>query len=76
MHGEFENNSTMIFTGPLTVTNGVVAEGGLSNAIFGKVDGAIKRYRGEVEPVSRQRSERQRECAGNEPRQDVQHLYG
>jgi hypothetical protein len=40
MHGEFENDSTMIFTGPLTVTNGVVAEGGLSNAIFGKVDGA------------------------------------
>jgi hypothetical protein len=28
-----------------------------------------------VEPVSRQRSEWQRECAGNEPRQDVQHLY-
>jgi hypothetical protein len=39
MHGEFENNSTMIFAGPLTVTNGVVAEGGLNNAIFGKVDG-------------------------------------
>jgi hypothetical protein len=30
----------------------------------------------EVGPVSRQRSERQRKCAGNEPRQDVQHLYG
>ena len=76
MHGEFENDSTMTFSGPLTVANGVVVEGGLSNAIFGKVERRIKRYRGEVEPVSRQRSERQRECAGNEPRQDVQHLYG
>jgi hypothetical protein len=40
MHGEFENDSTMTLGGPLTATNGVVAEGGLSNAIFGKVDGA------------------------------------
>jgi hypothetical protein len=39
MHGEFENGSTMSFTGPLTATNGVVFEGGLSNAIFGKVSG-------------------------------------
>ena len=40
MHGEFENNSTMTFSGPLTAANGVVVEGGLSNAIFGKVEGA------------------------------------
>ena len=39
MHGEFENDSMMIFTGPLIATNGVVVEGGLSNAIFGKVSG-------------------------------------
>ena len=39
MHGEFENNSTMTFSGPLTAANGVVVEGGLSNAIFGKVSG-------------------------------------
>ena len=39
MHGEFENDSTMTFSGPLTVGNGVVVEGGLSNAIFGKVSG-------------------------------------
>jgi hypothetical protein len=39
MHGEFENDSTMTFSGPLTVANGVVIEGGLSNAIFGKVSG-------------------------------------
>jgi hypothetical protein len=40
MHGEFENDSTMTFSGPLTAANGVVVEGGLSNAIFGKVEGA------------------------------------
>jgi hypothetical protein len=40
MHGEFENDSTMTFSGPLTAANGVVVEGGLSNAIFGKVTGA------------------------------------
>jgi hypothetical protein len=39
MRGEFENDSTMSFSGPLTAANGVVYEGGLSNAIFGKVDG-------------------------------------
>src|ERR1700730_13201653 len=39
MHGEFENDSTMTFSGPLTAANGVVVEGGLSNAIFGKVEG-------------------------------------
>ena len=39
MHGEFENDSTMTFSGPLTAANGVVVEGGLSNAIFGKVSG-------------------------------------
>ena len=39
MHGEFENDSTMTFSGPLNATNGVVAESGLSYAIFGKVDG-------------------------------------
>ena len=27
MHGEFENDSTMTFSGPLTATNGVVVEG-------------------------------------------------
>ena len=40
MHGEFENDSTMTFSGPLTAANGVVVEGGLSNAIFGEVEGA------------------------------------
>jgi hypothetical protein len=40
MHGEFENDSTMTFSGPLAAANGVVVEGGLSNAIFGKVEGA------------------------------------
>jgi hypothetical protein len=40
MHGEFENDSTMTFGGPFTAANGVVVEGGLSNAIFGKVEGA------------------------------------
>ena len=40
MHGEFENDSTMTLSGPLTAANGVVVEGGLSNAIFGKVAGA------------------------------------
>jgi hypothetical protein len=40
MHGEFENDSAIIFSGPLTAANGVVVEGGLSNAIFGKVEGA------------------------------------
>jgi hypothetical protein len=39
MHGEFENSSTMTFSGPLTAADGVVVEGGLSNAIFGKVSG-------------------------------------
>ena len=29
----------MTFSGPLTVANSVVIEGGLSNAIFGKADG-------------------------------------
>jgi hypothetical protein len=40
MHGEFENDSTMTFSGPFTAADGVVVEGGLSNAIFGKVEGA------------------------------------
>ena len=40
MHGEFENDLTMTFSGPLTAANGVVVEGGLSNVIFGKVGGA------------------------------------
>lgn len=39
MHGEFENDSTMTFSGPLSVAEGVVVESGLSNAIFGKVSG-------------------------------------
>jgi hypothetical protein len=39
MHGEFENDSTMTFSGPLAVADGVVVEGGLSNANFGKVNG-------------------------------------
>jgi hypothetical protein len=64
----------MIFSGPLTAANGVVLEGGLSNAIFGKVEGGSN-VTGLKWSLSRQRSERQRECAGNDPRQDVQHLY-
>jgi hypothetical protein len=39
MHGEFENDSTMTFSGPFTVASVVVVEGGLSNAIFGTVSG-------------------------------------
>jgi hypothetical protein len=36
MHGEFENDSTMTFSGPLAVANGVVVEGGRATRSLAK----------------------------------------